>query len=896
MRREFRLVVVACLGWGVWAACGDDDSGGDAADAVDVADEGGDGEPERIGDLRPDPGFVGMPAGESRTVRLWVGHPPATGITLEVAADDDGVVSVPAALTLPADAWYVDLEVRGEAVGSTTIRVTYDVREAQIVADVVTTDVTCAGTGSGTLAPGGAVRGAGGLEDASVAMGSRAELPAFEVSIACAGDIVPAGYTALGPAVTFAPARRFVRELNFTIPVKAGLLPAGRKVGDVVIFWRDEHAPVRPVPMASVWLTGAAGGRGELRFSSTRLGTFQAAIEDAAGTRTRTRHYTYKGIVGVSMGGGGTASVGLRHPERWDFIAPLGGPANWSHMLHYVERYYLGGFCTASPDDGGEVGEHCAVPPATQPFERTQEFENWYYPEGRDGQGGTFDREEYCQIFRDMSLALGNPGMYNADSVYLPPGVPESWWRQAPEERCAHPAVLENFYDDEYNPDGSLPVITFCDGAEAQLSDGSGTDHGRWDPDGVNDYPLDVGLAVDVNGNGVRDAGEPVLRSGHEPYDDVGVDGLPNELEPGYDALDNPDPNDDDFDYQFNPAGTEGNWRWDGPAGTDPGEPWVDAGLDGVPGTPQQGAGGYDYGEGNGVFDQSPYFENYLAHDAWTLLSNLPDAALDRIDVLADAGIHDLFPFVAGENAMLAALHARGRPVRFYNDFSALYGGAYLDEQLDPAKIDFLALGRHTMIRYGNPDADEAALARGDGGHVGTVTQLLNRLAYATFAMSARWPGGDRTRVAASGSGTMISADFVSPSTGRVSPYSMILPPGYHTEAYATTRYPVVFFLHGYGQEPQDLVASAIIFQNWMVSAAIPEPLRMQKLIMVFPDGRCRFPEGTPDYDRECIRGTFYADSIRPDGPQMETILFELMDYIDANYRTKEPEDIVETW
>lgn len=888
MRLEFRLVLVASLGLGFSAACGDDDSGGDTGDAVDEG--GGDAGPERIGDLRPDPGFVGMPVGESRTVRLWVGRPPTVDITLEVVTEDDGVVSAPASLVLPAEAWHVDFAVDGEAAGSTTIRVTYDVREAQIVADVVTPELSCAGTGSGTLSPGGTVRGAGGLEDASVALGSTAELEPFAVTMACAADIVPTGYTALGPAVSFAPARRFVRELNFTIPVKAGLLPAGLRGADVVIFWRDEHAEPRAVPMASVWLTGAAGGRGELRFSSTRLGTFQAAYEDAAGTRTRTRRYTYKGIVGVSMGGGGTGSVGFRNPERWDFIAPLGGPANWTHMLHYVKEYYLGGFCTASPDDAGDVGEHCAVPVSTQTFEHSQEFENWYYPDGRDGQGGTFDREEYCQIFRDMALALGNPGMYNAESVYLPPGVPDSWWQRSVEERCANPTVLEEFYDDEYNPDGSLPVITFCDGAEIP------GDHGRWDPDGVNDYPLDVGLAVDVNGNGVRDAGEPVIRSGHEPYDDVGVDGLPNALEPGWDALDNPDPNDDDFDYQFNPTGTEGNWRWDGPAGSEPGEPWVDAGLDGVPGTLQQGAGGYDFGEGNDVFDQSPYFQNYMEHDGHTLLSNMSDADLDRIEVLADAGIRDLFPFAAGENAMLGALNARGRQVRFYNDFSALYGGSYLDEQLDPTKIDFLALGRHTMIRYGNPDADETLLVRGDGGHVGTVTQVINRLAYATFAMSARWPGGDRARVASDTASTMISDDFVSPSTGRVSPYSMILPPGYHTEAYATTRYPVVFFLHGYGQDPQDMVTSAIIFQNWMISASLPEDLRMQKLIMVFPDGRCRSAEGASDHEKECIRGTFYTDSIRPEGPQMETILFELMESIDDNYRTKAPEDVAEAW
>jgi hypothetical protein len=314
-----------------------------------------------------------------------------------------------------------------------------------------------------------------------------------------------------------------------------------------------------------------------------------------------------------------------------------------------------------------------------------------------------------------------------------------------------------------------------------------------------------------------------------------------------------------------------------------------------VPGTPQQPTG-YDWGEGNGTFDESPNFANYKTHDGYTLLRGLTDAQLDRIDVLADAGIHDLFPFVVGEDAMMAALTERGRPVRLFNDFSAVYGGQYVDEPIDPKKIDFLGLGRNTMIRYGKPDADEATLARGDGGHVGTVTQVLNRLAYATFAMSARWPNGDRSRTATDTANTMISDDFVSPSTGRVSPYSMILPPGYYTDAYADTRFPVVFFLHGYGQQPHDLVTSAIIFQNWMITPDLPEDLRMQKLIMVFPDGRCRSPDGTPDYQKECLSGTFYADSVRPDGPQMETILFELMDYIDARYRTKAPEDLPETY
>ncbi|MCK7502667.1 MAG: hypothetical protein MZV70_00270 [Desulfobacterales bacterium] len=264
------------------------------------------------------------------------------------------------------------------------------------------------------------------------------------------------------------PARRFVRELNFTIPVKAGLLPAGLEGSDVVIFWRDEHAAARAVPLASVWLTGAGGGRGAALPVETRpRQRSRRPTRRRAGTRTRTRRYVYKGIVGASMGGGGTGSVGFRNFERWDFIAPLGGPANWTHMLHYVRSTTSAASAPRAPTTRGTSASTAVAAVGADLRADAGVLQNWYYLEGRDGQGGTFDREEYRQIFRDMALALGNPGMYNVDSVYLPPGVPDSWWQQSGSERCSNPTVLEDFYDDEYNPDGALPVIVPCDGAEA---------------------------------------------------------------------------------------------------------------------------------------------------------------------------------------------------------------------------------------------------------------------------------------------------------------------------------------------------------------------------------------------------------------------------------------------
>ncbi len=40
-----------------------------------------------------------------------------------------------------------------------------------------------------------------------------------------------------------------------------------------------------------------------------------------------------------------------------------------------------------------------------------------------------------------------------------------------------------------------------------------------------------LGCAVDVDGDTVRDSGEPVIRNGHEPYDDVGIDEPSGEIE-----------------------------------------------------------------------------------------------------------------------------------------------------------------------------------------------------------------------------------------------------------------------------------------------------------------------------------------------------------------------------
>ena len=99
--------------------------------------------------------------------------------------------------------------------------------------------------------------------------------------------------------------------------------------------------------------------------------------------------------------------------------------------------------------------------------------------------------------------------------------------------------ILENFYNKEYNPDGSYPVITFCDGSNGKT--------GSYLPeqDDAHTMVVEYLLAVDLNRNGKREYGEPIIANHKERFTDFGVDGLADADEPGYNAQTNPDPSGD---------------------------------------------------------------------------------------------------------------------------------------------------------------------------------------------------------------------------------------------------------------------------------------------------------------------------------------------------------------
>jgi len=754
------------------------------------------------------------------------------------------------------------------------------------------TEITCGAGTSGALAPGGTVEVTASegkdLRGAAITATAKTTAPTGEVTIACAADIAPPGFVALGPAVSFGAEGTWSdRPFELTLPYKAARLPknAGRRHVRVVAkrAGQDAYFPA----VANRTLDDADRFASRATFRAGELTTYQLVAAEAAGT-PETQQFAWRAIVGISMGGNAAMSIALRHPERFDIVADLVGEPGPSmvYTLGMVRDFVFGGFCTAADEAAGRgaIGTMCPVASTRQDqFEIASDFEHMLYQDG-DGVGLTLRRSLYTKGVRDMARAFGNPALYNPAHPYAPPGVDPAFLQTSASDRCNNPIVLRDFYDREFNPDGSKPVITFCDGGDS-LALGFGV----FDPAQAQLDPVEITLAVDLDNNGKRDRGEPVLESAMEPYADVGPDGKASVDEPGYDAATNPDPARDDFHYLRNPRGTERN-------GThDDGEPFEDVGLDGVAATcqigatpPMGGSGCYDFGEGNGTWDLSPNVARWYDSDLMVRMATLTEAQRRHLSLWFDAGIRDFLNASVSTNTAIGQLMATyGHNLGVYDGFATLTGSA-TEQAYDFTEVPWEDVPQHGYLRYGNPDASATEIMNGDGRHVGTAQQIINRVTTAFAWLDRRWPEGDVTDTLALGVFKRTEV-FTSPTTGRQSPYAIFLPPGYEDDPDA--RYPVVYFLHGYGQEPKDLIDLSAIFGNYMISDQ-PLATRFQKMIIVYVDGRCRPQvDGVPvdpSGDR-CERGTFYMDAPLGGTARMETGLLELMDHIDATYRTKQP-------
>jgi S-formylglutathione hydrolase FrmB len=826
-----------------------------------------------------------LTVGREATVTVRAIADRCAAITLPASSANASIANVDvASVTFDRGASSVTLTIRALAVGTTTVRVGEATLPVSVLADTVPACAMNTPAVEGRLAMGTTVRGAMGspLAEASVSLPMAArEVSPLMVSLRCAADQVPAGYRAIGPALRFDPLNtKLLREIPFTVPINPALVPPGYELHVELAYTSPALRIPRVVPVADVRFSDDGKA---LSFRAPRLGTWQPVVRMNLGAERVRRRFTFHGILGVSMGAAGAGMIGSRNLDRFDFVAPLGGPTEWAYQGDYIRRFHLGGFCSAAERARDPMG--CArasterVPQVRDLYEQRQNFEAWNFPDGFDGQGGTFDRRSYIQLFRDLSRMFGNSLVPSGPTGVLPHGVPDSELQRSDAERCRTPVVVNDWFDAEYNPDGSLPAITFCDGTTLPGR------RGVWDGTAGN-FPMEVALAVDVNRNGRRDPGEPVLRQFQEPWRDHGTDGVPSSMEPGYNAATNPDPTGDDYDRQFNPAGTEGNFTYE------MGEPYDDLGVDGVR-CPAGRMCLHDLGEGNGRFDMTPGTRRFLDRNPRTLIAAASTEALTRTEYWLDGGVHDLFFFGTVANHLAGALVQRGQPLHYFNNFASLAAGRVPETEFPYTTVEWARVPSPVMLRYGDPDATQAELMAGDGAHVGTVPQVLNRLVSLLWWMQARWPGGDRALEPFSlrndganrcSTANFCTFDFRSERARRSGPVSVFLPPGYHDPANANKRYPVVYFLHGYGQEPKDLLGTGLLVGNYMVSRGLPSWQRPQKFIMVFPDGRCREGDG-------CLRGTFYTDS--PVGnAQMETYFLDLYDFVDRTYRVRAPETL----
>lgn len=632
------------------------------------------------------------------------------------------------------------------------------------------------------------------------------------------------------------------------------------------------------------------------------------------------------------MGAMGATFLGASHPERFDAIGSLGGPVDFDYFLDYLERAWLGGFCPLEeleairerdPDHLDDPARLPCMGPvrarerAVLP-EHEQHFARWVYANG-------FDRDGYLDLFEDLALALGNPLTWNPDTPFLPPGVEAADFdRQA---ICDDPVVLEGVYNAEYNPEGRYPVITFCDGEEPVLRcsgsgrlvdpceedpaascDGEGAVEtvrsglafeeraGAYDRCWDHRRPVRFALAVDINGNGLRDHGEPILVNARERFFDVGRDGCPNAWEDGRGGcLEAPteqtgDPNGDDFDWRTRPFGTEGNGRWD------PGEPWLDFGLDGVDGTG-------DFGERDGLYTESPGRARYRELHPASLLSRWSLRDRRRVAFFADGGVRDLFNFAISAGRVWSHFAARDpTQAQAWLGLREVPGAPASDEAFDPLALQSADLPRDLLFVYGDPAAGPEAIAAGDGDHVGTNRQVLNRLYLFLRWLSVRWEGiPDPPANRSSIESRTRNLVHRSAALGGVDRnFTVVLPPGYDDPANAKARYPVLFLLHGYGMRPGGsggMAEMALLFDGAMAAG------RIRKMIVVFPSGRCCHVDGKggrvctdnpPEgFVRECHSGSFYVDRVgapRRAGAAYGTAILELLDVIDERFRTLPPE------
>ena len=611
------------------------------------------------------------------------------------------------------------------------------------------------------------------------------------------------------------------------------------------------------------------------------------------------RHFTFRTIGGMSMGAA-ALTVASHYPEMFDSVGGMGGYVDYRYMGHLLKDMMGGGFCPMEDilsvveqdalNGTDEINNRdnpmvdCYLPVEERhlrPYEIYMTYNRMNYSKQA---GTTFHRGFYIDVIGAIIYAFGNFLFYNPDHPLAPAGVDPDWFLQSDSQKCANPmrVTFPNNLNAEYNPTGEYDLISFCDGSPDVCRGIPDCDdespemratRGWFYPDQPDRHNMPVAgfLAVDYNGNGKRDLGEPVVFNLGERWDDVGVDGCANEFENGSGGCNenasgsaDVDANGDDWDLMTNNTGTEGNSEYD------EGEPFDDFGIDGVDSTAlvlkkaMPVVEVKDLGEGDGEYTYNPRWGALIENDARAFFKKTPLEDLQKKNYFFDGGIRD------GLGALTSALHLantlkdRGVDIRYYKNFTGFEDSVFPDlecKQLLGTKEDFgtvdfsrKSFGNSFLIAYGDPDMDEEdAYIDGSGNHIGNGCEVNLRGLVPYAAANVRIPD-PVVKLNYNFLGEIFFTSYYSEVLKSRRWMSVNLPPDYDsTDCYANCtaenpedkvlynelEYPVSYMLPGIGMPLDGMGILTMLFNLTMGYGSSP------RYILIVPDGQCCFRNKT---------------------------------------------------
>lgn len=364
------------------------------------------------------------------------------------------------------------------------------------------------------------------------------------------------------------------------------------------------------------------------------------------------------------------------------------------------------------------------------------------------------DRATRMRMAQDLFLAFGNPFLHHPDPVraYLASdSEPARIRRDDVFGAFALPPGPRGFLDGgDANEDGLrqvgespdfwVDVMLAARGSLPAIAGQSGTVIGERE-------------LLDLNADQVYDVGDGIVRNYSEPFTDTN-DNLVFE----------PDRN----------------------------ETFQDTGLDGVPGTG-------DFGEGNNTFDYDPDRAHWMAQDPLQRLAGRSGDRIRQQRIYMDVGTRDQFEFARHYHNLVAVLRDKGIEVREQEGFT----GGCTDV---PEPQDQFLLVRYDGEHIGIPDADAINDNLRNGDFCGNLT-IWRRLLWWIGFVDRSFPNGDYGAGGPRVFGDVLTREIESPAlTPKGAPtvrrtIVVYRPPAF----FNTTRsFPIVYFLGGYGQDPQD--------------------------------------------------------------------------------------------